>query len=99
MYPHVKKAVDEGKVLLEWDKRKGKAPAPLLKVDLCCLLCAMTRELRMNLPRNVAELKFSTFHWLMAKLRTASHKIGIVPWKTRKKRSIFGRFVCVVFNL
>ena len=31
MYSHVKKAIDEGKVLLEWDSSKGKAPLPLLK--------------------------------------------------------------------
>lgn len=31
MYPQIKKEVDEGKVLLEWDKSKGAAPAPLIK--------------------------------------------------------------------
>lgn len=31
MYDHVKKAIDDGKVLLEWDYSKGKAPLPLLK--------------------------------------------------------------------
>jgi DNA polymerase-1 len=31
MYPHVRQAIDEGKVLLEWDGAKGKAPLPLLK--------------------------------------------------------------------
>ena len=31
MYPHIKKEVDEGKVLLEWDKSKGQAPVPLIK--------------------------------------------------------------------
>lgn len=31
MYPHIQKAVDEGKVLLEWDSSKGKAPVPLVK--------------------------------------------------------------------
>lgn len=31
MFPNIKKEVDEGKVLLEWDKSKGAPPAPLLK--------------------------------------------------------------------
>ena len=31
MYPHIKKSVESGEVLLEWDHSKGKAPAPLLK--------------------------------------------------------------------
>lgn len=31
MYPNIKKEVSEGKVLLEWDKSKGKAPCPLIK--------------------------------------------------------------------
>jgi DNA polymerase-1 len=31
MYPHVAEAVKSGRVLLEWDSRKGEAPAPLLK--------------------------------------------------------------------
>jgi DNA polymerase-1 len=31
MYSHVKQAIDEGRVLLEWDGAKGKAPLPLLK--------------------------------------------------------------------
>ncbi|CAG9313419.1 unnamed protein product [Blepharisma stoltei] len=31
MYPEIKQAVDEGKVLLEWDKSQGEPPAPLLK--------------------------------------------------------------------
>lgn len=31
MYPQIKKEVDEGKVLLEWDKSKGAAPVPLIK--------------------------------------------------------------------
>ncbi len=31
MYPLIKKEVDEGKVLLEWDKSKGIAPFPLIK--------------------------------------------------------------------
>lgn len=31
MYGHVKQAIDDGKVLLEWDYSKGKAPLPLLK--------------------------------------------------------------------
>lgn len=31
MFPHIKKEVDEGKLLLEWDSSKGKAPAELLK--------------------------------------------------------------------
>jgi DNA polymerase-1 len=32
MYPEIAEAVAKGKVLLEWDKSKGKPPAPLLKV-------------------------------------------------------------------
>ena len=32
MYPNIKKEIEEGKLLLEWDKSKGEAPAPLLKV-------------------------------------------------------------------
>lgn len=32
MYPHVLEAVQSKKVLLEWDHKQGKAPAPLLKV-------------------------------------------------------------------
>jgi hypothetical protein len=32
MYTEISDAVQSGKVLLEWDKAKGKAPAPLLKV-------------------------------------------------------------------
>lgn len=31
MYSHVKQAIDDGTVLLEWDGSKGKAPLPLLK--------------------------------------------------------------------
>lgn len=31
MFDYIKKDIDEGKVLLEWDKSKGEAPAPLLK--------------------------------------------------------------------
>jgi len=31
MFPHVRKAVDDGEVLLEWDYSKGEPPAPLLK--------------------------------------------------------------------
>jgi len=31
MYPHVKDAVDRKEVLLEWNKDKGQAPAPMLK--------------------------------------------------------------------
>ena len=31
MFPEVRKAVESGEVLLEWDKSKGEAPAPLLK--------------------------------------------------------------------
>lgn len=32
MYPEIKKEIEEGKVLLEWDNSKGKPPVPLLKV-------------------------------------------------------------------
>lgn len=31
MYPNIRKEVNEGKVLLEWDKSKGIAPVPLIK--------------------------------------------------------------------
>lgn len=31
MYPHIAQAVQSGKVLLEWDSKKGSPPAPLLK--------------------------------------------------------------------
>eukprot|EP01103_Thecamoeba_quadrilineata_P007290 TRINITY_DN1712_c1_g1_i1.p1 TRINITY_DN1712_c1_g1~~TRINITY_DN1712_c1_g1_i1.p1 ORF type:complete len:821 (-),score=173.14 TRINITY_DN1712_c1_g1_i1:74-2536(-) len=31
MYPKVREAIERGDVLLEWDKSKGQAPAPLLK--------------------------------------------------------------------
>jgi len=31
MYDYIQKAIDEGKVLLEWDSSKGKPPVPLLK--------------------------------------------------------------------
>lgn len=31
MYPEIKKEIEEGKLLLEWDRSKGDAPAPLLK--------------------------------------------------------------------
>lgn len=31
MYPHVREAVEKGRVLLEWEGQ-GKPPAPLLKV-------------------------------------------------------------------
>ena len=31
MYPHVKKAVDNGEVLLEWDYSKGQPTVPLVK--------------------------------------------------------------------
>eukprot|EP01127_Copromyxa_protea_P021264 TRINITY_DN7269_c0_g1_i1.p1 TRINITY_DN7269_c0_g1~~TRINITY_DN7269_c0_g1_i1.p1 ORF type:complete len:1237 (+),score=291.21 TRINITY_DN7269_c0_g1_i1:29-3739(+) len=31
MYPEIQKAVDEGRVLLEWDHEKGEAPVPLIK--------------------------------------------------------------------
>jgi hypothetical protein len=32
MFPEIQKAVNEGKVLLEWDKSKGECPKPLIKV-------------------------------------------------------------------
>ena len=31
MYPNVKKEIDAGNVLLEWDYSQGKPPVPLLK--------------------------------------------------------------------
>jgi DNA polymerase I len=31
MYPEIKQEIEEGKLLLEWDRSKGEAPAPLLK--------------------------------------------------------------------
>ena len=31
MYDYIKKDIQQGNVLLEWDKSKGKAPVPLLK--------------------------------------------------------------------
>lgn len=31
MYDYIKKDLEAGKVLLEWDKSKGQAPVPLLK--------------------------------------------------------------------
>jgi DNA polymerase-1 len=31
MYPDIKKEVEEGKLLLEWDKKNGPPPVPLLK--------------------------------------------------------------------
>jgi DNA polymerase-1 len=31
MYANIKKEVEEGKVLLEWDKTKGQPPVPLIK--------------------------------------------------------------------
>ena len=31
MYAHLRKEIDEGKLLLEWDSSKGPAPVPLLK--------------------------------------------------------------------
>lgn len=31
MYPNIKKEIDDGVLLLEWDKHKGEAPFPLLK--------------------------------------------------------------------
>jgi hypothetical protein len=31
MFSYIKKEIDEGTVLLEWDKAKGKPPVPLLK--------------------------------------------------------------------
>ena len=31
MYPEIKEAVDQGKVILEWDNAKGAPPAPMLK--------------------------------------------------------------------
>ena len=31
MFPHVREAVENGDCLLEWDYKKGKPPAPLLK--------------------------------------------------------------------
>ena len=31
MYPEIKKAIDKGECLLEWDSSKGKPPVPLLK--------------------------------------------------------------------
>ena len=35
MYPHIRKAVEDGSVLLEWDPQPGedKPPVPLLKVN------------------------------------------------------------------
>ena len=31
MFSYIKKQIDEGTILLEWDKSKGKPPVPLLK--------------------------------------------------------------------
>jgi DNA polymerase I len=31
MFPYIKKDVEDGNILLEWDKSKGKPPVPLLK--------------------------------------------------------------------
>ncbi len=31
MYPEIQKEIENGNLLLEWDKSKGNAPAPLLK--------------------------------------------------------------------
>ena len=31
MYPYIEQAIKDGKVLLEWDKSKGTAPAALVK--------------------------------------------------------------------
>ncbi|XP_049849216.1 uncharacterized protein LOC126318245 [Schistocerca gregaria] len=31
MYPHIRKAVERGEVLLEWDMKDGKPPLPLIK--------------------------------------------------------------------
>lgn len=31
MYDHIKKEIDEGSILLEWDSKDGAAPKPLLK--------------------------------------------------------------------
>ena len=31
MYDYIKKDLEEGKILLEWDKSKGDPPVPLLK--------------------------------------------------------------------
>lgn len=31
MFEHLRKEIDAGELLLEWDSSKGKAPAPLLK--------------------------------------------------------------------
>lgn len=31
MFDYIKKDIQEGKVLLEWDKSQGDAPVPLLK--------------------------------------------------------------------
>jgi len=31
MYPEIKKEIESGKLLLEWDRSKGEAPFPLLK--------------------------------------------------------------------
>lgn len=40
MYPHIREAVEKGKVLLEWHPEPGedKPPVPLLKViaNTCC---------------------------------------------------------------
>ena len=31
MYPEIAKEIEEGKLLLEWDKSKGAPPVPLVK--------------------------------------------------------------------
>lgn len=31
MYSYIKKEIEDGTILLEWDKSKGPAPVPLLK--------------------------------------------------------------------
>lgn len=50
MYPHVRAAVDNGAVLLEWDKRKGKPTAPMLKVCPSLSLCPLrSRSLLLDL--------------------------------------------------
>jgi len=49
MYPELRKRVEEGKLLLEWDSSKGNPPAPLLKDE-----CAAQRRIAKVLNFSIA---------------------------------------------
>ena len=51
MYPNIREEIESGKLLLEWDKTQGEAPAPLLK------------EKYSDLRKKAKTMNFSIAYW------------------------------------